>query len=161
MKSNYKKCSGCGSFLHRNEFNKGYFAKGKCKACVNKYNKAYRQKNLLKLRIREKELRFEKKVKALSKLDINGIPKCDICGFKDNIRLLQVDHINNDGSADLTNHGIRRKSNTVYQKILGMDVKDARMKYRILCVFHNWARRYGKTAEQYKVIVLKDDNHAD
>ena len=96
------------------------------------------------------------KTKAFKKLSIDGIPKCAVCGFSDDIRFLQIDHIKNDGYKDLTSWGGRYKASSVCRKILKMPKKEAIKKYQVLCAFHNWAKRFGKIGEEYKVIVLRD-----
>jgi len=99
-----------------------------------------------------------KKLKAYQKLSTDGIPKCSVCGFSDDIRFLQIDHINDDGNRDLTSWGRRYKGIKIYSKILKMSKEEAKEKYQVLCAFHNWAKRFGKTGEEYKVIVLGDKN---
>ena len=112
-----------------------------CKKCINQISKQSEDKI---------------KLKALKKLSIDETPKCSICGFSEDIRFLQIDHIKNDGNKDLISLGRRYKGKYIYRKILKMPVEEAKSKYQILCAFHNWAKRFGKTGEEYKVIVLRD-----
>jgi len=101
------------------------------------------------------------KLKALQKLSRDGFPRCLVCGFSDDIRFLQIDHIKNDGNKDLTSGGKRYKGKDIYRKILNMPIEEARSKYQVLCAFHNWAKRFGKTGAEYKVIVLESPEGDD
>lgn len=146
-----KKCNKCKRILTENDFHKNYKV---CKECTNKYNREYRRKNLQKVRETDKKRRERVKLDALKLLSQSDKPFCKVCGFDDELGLLQVDHINNDGFNDKGSWGRRRKGSHMYAKILRMSPNEARKKYRTLCVFHNWARRYGKTGEEYSVVVV-------
>lgn len=90
---------------------------------------------------------------ALIHLSPDGVPKCAVCGFDDDLRLLQIDHIHNNGAEERRKLG-SRSSECVYVKLLKMSVEEARKEYQVLCALHNWAKRYGITGEEYKIIVV-------
>ena len=142
MDNNLKICKKCKRELLVNLFS---IKHSWCKECSRKYSKLY-----------VKRIKLEAH-KYLSK---DGVPKCSVCGFKD-VKLLQIDHVNNDGSKEKTSFDQRFKGTSMYNKILKLPREEARERFQSLCIFHNWARRYGKKAEEYKVIVLKDDDHAN
>ena len=141
MNKTHKTCRKCNRILPISEFYS--IRTSYCKKCERKLCKDYDRR---------------KKLKVFQKLSGDETPKCAVCGFSDDIRFLQIDHINDDGNRDLTSWGRRYKGNEMYRKIFKMSKEDAKEKYQVLCAFHNWAKRFGKTGEEYKVIVLGDRN---
>lgn len=65
-----------------------------------------------------------------------GGPRCVVCGF-DDVRALQIDHINGGGNKEIASLG----NVQIYKKIL-RDPEQARLDYQILCANHNWIKRH-------------------
>lgn len=151
-----KICPKCKRTLNENDFHKGYNV---CKECTNRYSREYRKKNLQKVRQTDRKRRERVKLEALKVLSQNDKPFCEVCGFNDELDLLQVDHINNDGFKDKVSWGGRRKGGHMYAKILRLSPEEARKRYRVLCFFHNWTRRYGKTGEEFSVVVVDENDN--
>lgn len=115
-----KFCNKCGRELPLSEFYKNRHTKDRLQA----YCKSCSRKSTL-------ESNHDLKNKVF---DILG-RECVICGF-DDMRALQIDHINGDGADD------RRKIGR--KKILFSIIKnpdEAREKYQVLCANHNWIKR--------------------
>jgi hypothetical protein len=92
----------------------------------------------LEINVRHKVLRWANKIKVVEAYG----GKCAHCGERDPL-VLNVDHINNDGSKDLTGAGNRLNGNSLYGWIIKHNFpKD---KYQILCANCNqrkeWFRR--------------------
>ena len=85
------------------------------------------------------------------KLSPDGVPKCAVCGFSEDRRLLQFDHVNNDGSKDLRPCGRRRLGVSTAKKILDLPEEEARNEFQILCVAHNWIKKYNETGEHFRL----------
>lgn len=142
-----KTCKGCGRTLPLSDFyNHGPShnskdgtpsKRSKCKKCHNKATAEFVGR-------RRKELRLM----VLKKLCPNGI-KCFVCGFSDDIRFLQIDHVKGGGYEERKERGADTQ---FHRAILKMTDEEAREKYQILCILHNWARRYGITGEEYIII---------
>ncbi len=73
--------------------------------------------------------RYNKKLRMLVIQRLGS--KCCFCGF-DDVRALQVDHINGGGSKEIKELG----ANKIYRKIL-----DGDMSYQLLCANCNWIKR--------------------
>ena len=155
-----KICTKCGRTLPLTEFHRKSTGKNgrdsKCKKCklveykeyyhkkreeYLKTDAAYYQKNKERLSIyykkrykgyivRDRSLRLDVLKKINPKLD------CKECGI-DDIRVLVIDHIKNDGYKE------RREMNysSFYRKILKMSAEEISEKYQILCRNCNWIRR--------------------
>lgn len=124
-----------------------YFSQ--CKKCTAAYNKTQLKNKL----INNKRYQRKTKLQAFKKISIDGIPRCSLCGFGDDLDLLHVDHINDDGARDLMKSGKRRRLGiATYQEIKKMTKEDAMKKYQILCPIHNWAKRLGVDGRKYRVI---------
>ena len=61
--------------------------------------------------------------------------KCVVCGFND-IRALQIDHINGGGLKENKSIG----NGGIIRKILRGDTQD----YQLLCANHNWIKKHEK-----------------
>ncbi len=165
-----KACSKCGGSFPLTEFNnskKSEDGKGsKCKDCRQDYyneNKErinatrrarrkrvknyWRQTDPEKLRRNTMRYYYRLREKLFNHLS-DGTPKCAVCGFSGDLRLLQVDHINDDGKEE------RKKKSTekIYRDILKMTPEEAREKYQVLCMVHNWLKKFGDKGEQYALI---------
>jgi hypothetical protein len=89
--------------------------------------------------IEEVENRINKKIKMSIQntkirkeiIDLLG-GKCNICGFND-IRALQIDHVNDDGKLDRE----RYNSNMTLYKIILERIKNGSKNYQCLCANHN------------------------
>jgi hypothetical protein len=146
-----KHCNRCGKELNIKEFNKNKTTKDGlayyCRSCRSKErneinretNRMYSIKHNAKLRIGA--------LKTLS----GDNPYCEICGFSDDIRFLHIDHRNGGGEKErkILHHS------ALHSKIIKMG-NEAKKEYRVLCVLHNWAGRYGITGEEYIIIKKKD-----
>ena len=128
-----------------------YFAQ--CIECVLAYNNEYRKKNREKIRIRHTDLRSMHTLEALIKIAPDGEPKCAICGFKEDQRLLQIDHIHDNGALDKQKNGRRKTGYMIVTKINHMSVEEAQSEYQILCVVHNWIKRYGEKGENLAIMI--------
>ena len=62
--------------------------------------------------------------------------KCKRCGFDDDDRALQIDHINGGGNAEIKN----MKGN--YQKVVLQSILNSENKYQLLCANCNWIKRF-------------------
>lgn len=76
---------------------------------------------------------------------INPELDCKMCGI-DDIRVLVIDHIKNDGCEE------RKKMSysTFYRKILKMSAEEIAEKYQILCRNCNWIRRLEDVEQKLK-----------
>ena len=116
-----------------------------------------KDKHALYMRERRKDPIYKKREKALRRLLYKRNPKkysfyyhkyyqelkeqvynklgrkCVGCGF-DDIRALQIDHINGGGNKD-------RRSTTPINYLLRV-IKDTEQQYQILCANCNWIKRY-------------------
>ena len=63
--------------------------------------------------------------------------KCIRCGI-DDWRILQVDHINNDGNEERR----RVRLEQLYKKILEMNNEELNRNYQLLCANCNWIKKY-------------------
>lgn len=95
----------------------------------------YQEEHREYYRSRNRLLFYDARVKVLSYL--NPELKCEKCGI-DDIRLLTIDHINNDGYQERKN----KTAYQIYKKIVEMPLSAARKKYQVLCRNCNWLRRY-------------------
>lgn len=75
---------------------------------------------------------------------------CACCG-ENNFLFLSVDHVNNDGHADIWPSGARKTGEGLYLKIISMNFpKD----YQILCMNCNWGKRINNGICPHKVLVV-------
>lgn len=86
---------------------------------------------------------------------ISGLdkPQCIMCGFDDDIRFLHMDHKHNNGAVE---RRIVGAADSISRKILKMKKEDAQKEYQVLCVFHNWTKRYNIIGSQYAVIKIEE-----
>jgi hypothetical protein len=77
------------------------------------------------------------KLRVFAKYSDDGIPKCEICNETD-IRILTIDHKNNDGAADRRALGIKNSSTPFYAYL---DKIERRPDLQILCHNHNLGKR--------------------
>jgi len=68
--------------------------------------------------------------------------KCKRCGFQD-IRALQVDHINGGGYQEIKNISSKQRHQLVLES-----VKNKENKYQLLCANCNWIKRYEDKASK-------------
>ena len=127
-----KTCSVCNIEFTLRNFHKQvggkYGRKGMCKSCSSKWSREY--KMLLRL-------------KVLNKISGNDI-KCIKCSF-DDIRALQIEHVNSGGNKCKGN-----KAYTNYLKgILKLPMNELNKKFQILCANCNWIKVY-ENGERYK-----------
>ena len=62
--------------------------------------------------------------------------ECFVCGYKKDLRALEIDHI----------HGnIKFRGNTLYWRILKMPLEKVRQEFQLLCVNHNVVKKKGET----------------
>lgn len=80
-----------------------------------------------------------------------GEPECNVCGFKGNMKLLQLDHINNDGNIERNKHGTKTSYHG-YREVLRLPLDEAKKRYQVLCVAHNWIKRYGIKGDKYALV---------
>jgi len=155
MLQNEKRCKKCQKILPLDAFypsKRGY--RSMCKQCCVQYSKDWRRANLDKARqIRRKSYQKHRNA-VLTLLSEKGKPKCAICGFDNDPRLLQVDHVNNDGAQEQRRLSGTRSGGTdkLYRFILKQPPEEARKRYRVLCAFHNWCDKIGITGNEYKVV---------
>ena len=126
-----------------------------CKVCSKAYSREWGKNRPPRgpHQTHEQRLKYRKTLRynALVHISPDGTPKCMVCGFQEDPRLLQIDHIKNNGGKERKRLG--RSAEIVYRKILKMPVKEARREYQVLCVLHNWAKRYGITGKKYKIVI--------
>jgi len=80
----------------------------------------------------------EIRISSLRKRIINKLGgKCVRCGF-DDVRALQVDHVNGGGKKEIGT--FTRNWRTYYKRVLA----DETGKYQLLCANCNWIKRYEK-----------------
>jgi len=144
-------CTKCGEtkplteFYQRDDPARKQQSFSVCKPCILKQNDEYRAKHHLYRKKIERESKNRTMLKVFKKLSLDGEAKCAVCGFKDDYRLLQIDHKNDDGSKDLTKWGRKRTGAILQAKIIKMSDEEARASYQVLCIVHNWLKRYGET----------------
>lgn len=166
----HKTCNRCGQNLSIEHFwqdKSTIDGKAKsCKNCQREYARNYYEKNREWVLKRTKENRKQNKEKVAKQAYsrnqkirnrvlehlCGGAPSCEVCGFSDDIRFLQIDHKQRDGNKE---RGKFKGASPFYFQILRMTQEEARKKYRVLCLLHNWADRYGITGEEYAIIKVK------
>jgi len=108
-----------------------------CKECQIKDRKKYLKTEKGARRRRQSRNRYDDRtrIKILTKL--HDPIECKHC-FMDDIRLLCIDHIHDNGNTE------RRKlsSNQIQRKILKMSAEDARKEYQLLCRNCNWLKMH-------------------
>jgi len=119
-------------------------------ACRKEYEKRYRQKYYhnyyrtekgreIVLRAVKKYTRSDKYVSQVRKYHLQAIEllggKCIACGC-DDLRVLQIDHIEGGGNKELRQLGPRR----LYKKIVEDPFRKER--YQVLCANCNWIKRH-------------------
>ncbi len=109
------------------EYSQKYFAK---------YMREYRQKNPQYL---EKDLERRKNLRK-KLLDILGGAKCSHCGFDKDVRVLQIDHINNEGAKDARSFGGSFKMYRHY--VTNPEI--AKIKLQILCANCNIIKQHNE-----------------
>ena len=162
MTERIKTCTKCGQKLSLSHFYKHRKSKDghawQCRDCCKKRYRKNHKKNLeYASRYRNSEkgkknrLEYYKNTKnekakktkirrqklRLRVLEtISSTLKCKRCDI-DDVRVLTIDHINNDGSDE------RKKVSDIayYIKILGMEKNDIKKQYRVLCRNCNWIKR--------------------
>jgi len=103
------------------------------RAIIHRYKKSYRQRPLVRYKIREyaRDYHYKKRIEALKLFG----SKCKRCGC-DNQLVLQFDHIDGNGG------GVQRKLRdiTLYTWILKHPI-EARKTFQVLCANCNWIKR--------------------
>lgn len=133
----YSECKNCGTIETKHKGN------GLCQKCWEKlirnktskrkkWQKKYREINME--RIRKNNNKYDH-IKRKEIIDALG-GKCKRCGF-DDIRALQIDHINGGGYQEMKNIHSRERLRIVVKSI-----KDNENKYQVLCANCNWIKRY-------------------
>lgn len=108
------------------------------------YDKTYYAKNREKMRKQQNlSHRNTRKKIRLSIFDLLGF-KCCRCGF-DDIRALQIDHVNGDGSQ---HRAIPGNSISYFKGIL-KKVMEGSKDFQILCANCNWIKRAEKNEQPY------------
>lgn len=95
----------------------------------------YQQEHREYYRSRNRILFKDARLKAIKHL--NPELKCERCGI-DDIRILTIDHKNNDGYKERQ----KKTSYRIYKDIAEMDIIEAKKLYQVLCRNCNWLRRY-------------------
>lgn len=162
MTEKTKKCSKCNTFFSLDNFNKDKKRKDGldpwCRGCHKERYKKGQKKYLeyaSRYRNSEKGKKYRKEYYENTKIEkarktkirrqklrlqiletISSIPKCKQCDI-DDIRVLTIDHINNDGAQE------RKTVSDVayYIKILKMEENDIKKQYQVLCRNCNWIKR--------------------
>ena len=98
------------------------------------YNTEWRKRNPQKVRDASKRRYTELRQKVLTKFG----RKCLTCGFTD-VRALQIDHVNNDGSLERKKFG--RGGTRTFLRIV---LKDTEGRYQLLCANCNFIKRLDK-----------------
>lgn len=137
-----KLCYPCGEWKPFNKFNKSKVTSSglhtRCKDCVKKfsaspqrkrYNKEYFEKNQVKITAYKRRWRQQLRLMAIEKLG----RVCRMCGF-DDMRALQIDHVNGRGILDRK----ERKRDEYYRLV----VNDKTGKFQLLCANCNWIKRH-------------------
>ena len=122
--------------------NKAHFGLGYCrkhyrqlpevKKRENKRTRIYAKENVLLLKRRVKNHQIKIRNKLLLHYS-DGTLKCAKCGF-DDVRALEIDHINNDGNKDRKKYG--RKAYCFYIDL----AKKLPEGYQVLCKNCNWIK---------------------
>lgn len=100
------------------------------------YDIAYREKNRQNLREKSRLYRRELKRIVLEKYG----QSCNFCGYED-IRALQIDHINNNGAEERKALGGQNVSGwRFYQHLVAQDLPDG---YQTLCANCNMIKQLG------------------
>ena len=97
----------------------------------NKYRKKHRQESYKPKRDKNRILLRDLRPRVLEKYG----NKCIKCGF-DDIRALQIDHINGGGKREL----LSMSAGNYYRQVLN----DASSKYQLLCANCNWIKKLDK-----------------
>lgn len=95
--------------------------------------KAYRNKNRDKLRIKSQEIRLALKLQAI---DAYGPRICSWCG-EDDITVLTIDHVDNDGNCHFDDAGYRIRGSRIYT---WLKINGYPKNYQILCANCNYAK---------------------
>ena len=140
-----KRCTKCGEEKPLEAFNRNKTTKDgrayHCKKCQSAYMKTYYPKNRERMNENAKRAmrkKREKVVKYVSDYVSGKKPMCLKCGM-DDIRTLQIDHINAGGNSDVRSFASRA---TYYSHILSLSPIEVKEKYQILCANCNWIKRY-------------------
>jgi len=108
---------------------------------INEHQRKYRAENKGKrskyLKIYRLEHKDTRRADARLEIIVMLGGKCTRCGF-DDVRALQVDHVNGNG-----NKQRKRLGNSIYMIMLE-DIKNGSQEYQILCANCNWIKRYEK-----------------
>lgn len=108
-----------------------------CRNCMEKYRKKYRLLN-------KDKLNEQRRQKRLRTLEVMG-NKCIRCGF-DDIRALQIDHINGGGAEEIRTWKYKGNYNmNVIKSFL-----NAELKYQLLCANCNWIKKYENNETSWK-----------
>jgi hypothetical protein len=142
---------------YKRQYNRRYFAEHK--EHKRQWDRQYRQKHAEELRLKKRNYyqkridHFKLKRKEWRKnhpgyrrrryhrerdiilAKLGG--KCQKCGCMDK-RVLQVDHVNNDGKKERKELG----SSGIVVRLLNLDEKTLHANYQILCLNCNWIKRY-------------------
>lgn len=158
-----QKCNKCGEtkpildFYHKARLTSDNILEYRptCKKCSHIYDLKRREKHRETIRKSGRRANAKRAWNAMCRIAPDGDPKCMVCGFKADKRLLQIDHINNDGNIGMKNYNgrlIRPTISKLITEIMEMPIDELRLKYQILCVAHNWIKRYKIKGEEYALI---------
>lgn len=128
---------------HINEYalNRYYNNKEKIRNSRKEYEQEYHRVNYIKRREATRRYNQKKRAELISVLG----GKCVKCGF-DDVRALQVDHINGGGSKDNAN------TSGMKNKVMLDRIKSGDKSYQLLCANCNWIKRFNnnETANKFK-----------
>lgn len=102
-----------------------------------KYLKDYRERNREKLLKRTRDFQVARRRFILESLG----NKCSCCGF-DDVRALQIDHINSGGVKEISSFGCYSRYATSLYKMLNEDREVFLLKFQLLCANCNWIKRH-------------------
>lgn len=139
----HNECQNCGSAKKKHKGN------GLCVSCWEKlvrnktskrkkWQKKYRTLNADK--IRKNNNKYDN-IKRKEIIELLG-GKCKRCGF-DDIRALQIDHVNGGGYKEMKSIHSRERLRLVVESI-----KNKENKYQLLCANCNWIKRYEDKAKK-------------
>jgi len=103
------------------------------------YNKLYSREYVKRPKVREQKRIYDKsyRIKIRSSIFEFFNNKCVNCGFND-IRALQIDHINGGGSKERKLIG----ANSTFYKQVFESLTNKENKYQLLCANCNWIKRH-------------------